>query len=343
MSYTLTDLGWSPFFARQTEAQPASEPFRISAVHRGRLSALGQSGETSLTTSGDMSAGDFTVGDWVLADTEGQILHRLERQTLIQRRAGGTEARAQLLAANVDVLFIVSSCNADFNIARLERYLALAYDSGCFPVIVLTKADTCDDPRTFSRQAQKLDPAMPVLCIDAKDDDGVQQVARLCRPGQTAVFLGSSGVGKTTLTNGLTGHQAATGAIREGDAKGRHVTTSRVLVRMRNGGWIIDTPGMRSLSLFDSGGGIERLFQDIVQLAQNCRFSDCSHTGEPGCAVQDAVAQGKVDPARLARWNKLRLEDLHDTQTPAQSRARGRAFGKTVNTTVRSAKTRKGR
>jgi len=343
MLYTLKDLGWSPFFARQTGATPDGNPYRITAVHRDRLTALGQSGETTLTTDGQRSTGEFAVGDWVLADDTDCIVHLLERQTLIQRRAAGTDARIQLVAANVDVLFIVSSCNDDFNIPRLERYLTLAYEAGCFPVIVLTKADLSDDARDLARQAERLDPAVPVLCVDALNSDDLSPVASWCPSGQTAAFVGSSGVGKTTLANGLTGQHAATGAIREDDAKGRHVTTSRTLIGMQNGGWIIDTPGMRALRLLEAQDGIERLFDDITQLTETCRFSDCQHDTEPGCAVTGAIADGTLDPARLARWDKLRREDRRNSETVAQSHTRDRAFGKMVRKAVKDKKARKKR
>ncbi len=341
MINSLKDLGWSPFFARQTDAIPDGIPFRITTVHRDRLTALGQSGKTTLTTDAQRPTGAFTVGDWVLADDTGCILGLLERQTLIQRRAAGTDARTQLVAANVDVLFIVSSCNNDFNIPRLERYLALSYEAGCFPVIILTKADLSEDPRDLVRQAEQLDPAVPVLCVDARDAGDLSLVAGWCPSGKTGAFVGSSGVGKTTLTNGLSGQHAATGPMRQDDAKGRHVTTSRTLVGMKNGGWIIDTPGMRALQMLDVQDGINRLFNDITQLAMTCKFSDCQHDTEPGCAVTGAIAQGTLDPARMARWDKLRREDRHNSESVAQSNARGRAFGKMVRKAVKVKKARK--
>jgi len=343
MLYSLKDLGWSPFFAQQTCATPEIEPFRISAVHRDRLTALGGLGEVTLTTPNHSSTGDYAVGDWVLADDQNRISQRFDRQTLIQRRAAGTDARTQLIAANVDVLFIVSSCNDDFSIPRLERYLALAYEAECYPVILLTKADLSDDPQGFAHQVAQVAPTAPVLCLDAQNPTDLQAVADWCRPGQTAAFVGSSGVGKTTLTNGLTDQQAATGAIREDDAKGRHVTTSRALRRMANGGWIIDTPGMRALRMVDAGAGISQVFDDIAQLAQSCRFDDCQHGSEPGCAIRQAIATGALDPARLARWGKLQREDQYNSETLAQSHARDRAFGKMVRNAQNSAKKRKNR
>jgi len=343
MSFTLHDLGWSPFFARQPHDAPDTVPYRISAVHRDRVSALGEPGEVSLTTPADQPTGAFAVGDWVFADKDGQITSRLDRQTLIQRRAAGKDARAQLIAANVDVLFIVTSCNADFNVPRLERYLALAYEAGCQPVILLTKADLCDDADRYTKEATQIDAAVPVLVVNAKDHNDVQRVATWCKPGQTAAFLGSSGVGKTTVTNGLSGIKAATGPMRVGDAKGRHVTTSRTMIPMVNGGWIIDTPGMRELQLFDADEGIDQLFDDIADLAQNCRFSNCNHDKEPGCAVQQALKDGDIEPARLARWEKLKREDRLNSQTMVQSRTKGRAFSRHINKTQRGARSRKGR
>lgn len=358
VTFSLQDLGWSDFFARQTNETAQTAPFRISAVHRGRMSALGQTelgqtglgqtepgqiGEVSLTTPPNQSTGKFAVGDWVFADRNGVITQRLDRQTLIQRRAAGHDARVQLIAANVDVLFIVTSCNADFNIPRLERYLALAYEAGCQPVILLTKADLCDDADRYVKEAEQIDTTVPVICVNAKDGQDVQRVAHWCKPGQTAAFLGSSGVGKTTVTNALAGITAATGAMRTGDAKGRHVTTSRALIPMANGGWIIDTPGMRELQLFDADEGIDLLFEDIAELAQGCRFSNCNHDSEPGCAVQQALKDGDIEPARLARWVKLKREDLLNTKTLAQSRTRGRGFSKQIHKAQRAARSRKGR
>lgn len=343
MHYTLKDLGWSDFFAQQLGAMPLAQPFRISAVHRDRLAALGPSGEASLTTPAQSSTGDYAVGDWVLADTSNQISQRLDRQTLIQRRGAGTDARIQLIAANVDVLFIVTSCNDDFNVPRLERYLALAYEAGCFPVILLTKADLCDDPQVYSDQITQAAPSVPVLCLDGKDMTDLQKVADWCRPGQTGAFLGSSGVGKTTLANGLTNEEAATGAIRKDDSKGRHVTTSRALKRMLNGGWIIDTPGMRALRIVDVEAGVSQLFDDIEQLALSCRFSNCQHDVEPGCAIQGAIAAGDLAPERLTRWRKLVLEDQRNSETVAQSHARDRGFGKMVRNAQKTAKKRKNR
>ncbi|WP_209507723.1 MULTISPECIES: ribosome small subunit-dependent GTPase A [unclassified Ruegeria] len=340
MSYTLSDLGWSSHFAAQHAAFPSDTPFRIASVHRDRLIGLSPDGEIPLLTL-DNPTGSYAVGDWVLADAENRVRHLLDRRSLLQRRAAGTGAATQLIAANVDVLYIVSSCNADFNLPRLERYLVLAHQAGCYPVVVLTKADQSDDPGSFSGQVESLDPFLTVLTINARDPADVEKVLAWCPKGQTGALVGSSGVGKTTLSNTMTDQNLATSGIREDDARGRHTTTVRALHRMSNGGWLIDTPGMRALRLLDAQDGIDDVFSDITELGQSCRFSDCQHETEPGCAVQNAIDEGVLDPARLDRWRKLRREDQRNSETVAQSRARDRAFGKMVRGVMQDKKLRK--
>ena len=342
MSIFLSDLGWSHHFAAQHAANSSCLPFRITAVHRDRLTGLGTDGETPLLTL-DRPTGDYAVGDWVLADEHSRIRTLLDRRSVLKRRAAGTGVEAQLIAANVDVLFIVSSCNADFNLPRLERYLALANQAGCYPVIVLTKADVCDDPNTYVAQAQTLAPVVTVVAINALDQTEIQQVLSWCPSGQTAALVGSSGVGKTTLANGMTGQDEATAGIREDDAHGRHTTTSRALHRMRNGGWLIDTPGMRALRLLDAQDGVDEVFSDVLELASKCRFSDCQHIAEPDCAVQGAIEDGVLDASRLERWRKLRREDQRNSETVAQSRARDKAFGKMVRSVMKDKNSRNGR
>ncbi len=333
MSLTLSDLGWSSHFAAQHASHPLCAPFRITAVHRDRLVGMNEDGETPLLVP-NQSTGDFAVGDWVLVDDQKRVQHLLNRRSLLQRRAAGTGAQAQLIAANVDVLFIVSSCNADFNLSRLERYLALAHQAGCYPVIVLTKADACSDPADYAAQAARLAPFLTVLTVNALDAADVQHVLSWCPAGQTAALVGSSGVGKTTLANGMTGQNQATAAIREDDARGRHTTTGRALHAMQNTGWLVDTPGMRALRLLDAQDGVDEVFSDILDLAQACRFSDCQHNTEPGCAVQAAIEAGALDADRLGRWRKLRREDQRNSETVAEARARDKAFGKMVRSVM---------
>lgn len=324
-SFSLPDLGWSDHFARQADALPGLTPARVSAVARDLLTLLGPDGIRSLHPPG--STGDFAVGDWVMTDGQ-RALHRLSPLTEIARRAAGVTAERQLIAANVDTLGIVTSCNADFNPARLERYLAVAGAAGCLPLIVLTKADGVADPRPYLRAAERLSPLVTALALDAREAEEVARLNPWCGPGQTLALVGSSGVGKTTLQNALTGEAQATQGIREDDARGRHTTTARALRRTGPGGWLIDTPGMRELQLTDAAEGIGAVFGDIVELATVCRFSDCRHEGEPGCAVQAAIAQGTLDAARLKRFRKLEREDRLNSEAVHERHARARAWAR---------------
>lgn len=318
--HSLKSLGWSQHFADQMPAGSTGSPVRLSAVHRTRLDGLSPHGGVTLTPT--VRTGEYVVGDWVLAEG-GTASAPLDRTSEITRRAAGHDARPQLIAANVDTLGIVTSCNADFNIARLERYLALAGMAGCQPLLVLTKADTVEDAEDFARQAQVLSSALPVLTLNARDADAAARLAPWCCDGQTLALIGSSGVGKTTLQNHLTGTSEATRDIRDDDARGRHTTTNRALRPTLQGGWLIDTPGMRELRLLEAETGIEEVFSDILDLAAGCKFRNCAHGNEPGCAVRAAVTEGSLDPARLARWRKLASENRQNSETMAQSRARG--------------------
>lgn len=297
---------------------------RIAEVHRSRLSVAYPQGPVTLDVSRRTVTSQFAVGDWVLTEPRTHVLiRRLERRTLLQRRTEGRDV-PQLGASNVDTLFIVTSCNADFDVARLERYLALANQAGTTPVIVLTKADVTDGA-VFVHEAIALQRDLPVVLLNARSPDAREALAPWCQFGQTISLIGSSGVGKSTLVNtlaGLTAEQSQqTGEIREHDAKGRHTTTARSLHPMLGGGWIIDTPGMRSLHLSDVASGIEELFAEITELAPQCRFCNCSHDHEPGCAVQAAVRAGTLPAERVARWRALNAENI--SNTPQQSGPRG--------------------
>ncbi len=327
---TLASLGWSNFFLSQLDEPELSQtPVRITGVHRARIDGLSTAGPVILPLTGALTAGDLAIGDWVLTGDD-RITRCLERKTRLSRRAAGTGNATQLIAANVDTLFIVTSCNADFNPARLERYLALSAEAGTEPVILLTKADTSQDAEAYRDQAARLQRNLIVLAIDARDPGVAQTLSEWCRAGQTVALLGSSGVGKTTLTNTLTGLEGATGPIRENDARGRHTTTLRSMHALVGGGWLIDTPGMRALSLADAAAGIDAVFQDVTDLVGLCRFRDCTHQSEPGCAVRQAVADGTLDEARLNRWDKLKREDRFNSETPAEARERSRRFGKQI-------------
>lgn len=329
MTYTLSDLGWSAYFQDQItlETPDTLTPARITSVHKSIYTALSPTGPRTLWAKPD-KLDPITVGDWVLADQDTQIIQRLERRTTLQRGAAGDTRHKQLIAANIDVLFIVTSCNNDFNPARLERYLVLAGSAGAQPVIVLTKPDLSDTPEAYAKKARGLGVDLPVLIVDARDPAQAAQLTEWWQKGQTAALLGSSGVGKSTLTATLTGQDIATQGIREQDAKGRHTTTARSLYYASHGGWLLDTPGMRSLQLADAAEGIATVFGDLVALADQCRFRDCSHEQEPGCAIQAEISAGRIEPDRIRRWQKLDREDQHSTETLAQSRQRGKTVGK---------------
>jgi ribosome biogenesis GTPase len=315
----LSSLGWSHFF--ESQLAPSDEGFaprRIATVHRSRLTALSQAGLVELSFPVQTSTGDFCVGDWVLADPREVLYRRLARRTVLERGTQGGKT-PQLAAANVDTLLIVTSCNADFNVARLERYLAFANQAGTTPVIVLTKADTVPDAQAYVRQAEALQRGLPVMTVNPRLGEASAILAPWCGVGRTVALVGSSGVGKSTLVNTLTGvardTAQETGGIREHDSKGRHTTTSRSIHAIAGGGWVIDTPGMRSLQVSETDYGIDTLFAEITDLAPRCRFRDCTHAHEPGCAVQAAVAEGAVDPDRLKRWRKLSSESRGSVQT----------------------------
>lgn len=326
---TLQMLGWKPFFAQQTHVDEILEspPVRVTEVHRSGLRILGDGIDMVVPPRADA-----TVGDWLLLDFGLPSASRLlERKSLIKRRAAGHDRSIQLIAANLDTAFIVTSCNLEFNVARLERYIALAFDAGVTPVILLTKADLCDDPAPYVEEAQAISADVAVLTLNARSDEPGSKLAPWCKPGQTVAFLGSSGVGKSTLTNALSGTgSAATRPIREDDAKGRHTTSHRQLHILPDGCAVLDTPGVRELQLTEAEAGVAEVFADLDALPLECRFNNCTHVSEPGCAVLAALKRGDIDEARLGRWRKLVAEDQHNTASLAQRRSKDKAFGKMV-------------
>ena len=335
----LQTLGWQPWFARQVSVEEfaATPPVRVVEVHRSGLRVSGDGIETSLPPRADA-----TVGDWLLLDRDQPPASRLlERKSLIKRRAPGHDHSVQLIAANIDTTFIVTSCNQDFNVARLERYVAMVLDAGITPVILLTKSDLAETGADYADEARRISDLVDVVLLDARGDEPRDKLAQWCRPGRTVAFLGSSGVGKSTLTNALTGTQAiATQAIREDDAKGRHTTTRRQLHVVAGGCVVLDTPGMRELQLADAAAGIGDVFADIQDLAARCKFRDCRHVTEPGCAVRQAVEAGTVDAPRLERWRKLMAEHDHDAASLLERKSKDKSLGKLIRQVKKARKTK---
>jgi ribosome biogenesis GTPase len=322
---SLAQLGWRPFYSQQLtlEDLPDCFPARVAVVQRSLLIVLAESGEHHVTLPQRLRPGGatpgITVGDWVLVRSEtSQVVRLLERLSLIARMAAGTESGPQSIAANVDTLFVVTSCNFDFNPSRLERYLAVAYEARVTPVIVLSKVDTCPDPRPYIAAAQCAANNVAVITVNGTDSEGsLASVGPWLGGGQTVAFVGSSGVGKSTLINSLLGvSRLETQEIRQDDAKGRHTTTARYLLRAPCGAWLIDTPGMRELKIGAVQRGLGRTFVDIESLAAECRFRDCSHRRETGCAVRSAIEDGRLDSRRLESYLKLAREAARAASPP---------------------------
>lgn len=342
--FSLPALGWTHFFQQQLslEEYEACSPARVCGQERTLLQLLTEDGSHSLPVTPSMEP--VTVGDWLLLDGEGRFQRLLERASLFSRKAAGSKATRQLIAANVDTLFVVSSLNQDFNLRRLERYLALSHEAEVEAVMVLTKADCCDDPLAYMTQAQSLGTNLDVVVVNSLDRASVEQLSPWCAPGKTVAFLGSSGVGKSTLVNTLSGHaMQRTQGIREDDAKGRHTTTGRSLHPLPSGALLLDTPGMRELQLADCEHGVDEAFAEISALAQGCKFSDCQHQREPGCAVRRAIETGEVDERRLASYRKLMREQAFNSATLAEKRAREREFGRYVRSVIKGKQGEKGR
>jgi ribosome biogenesis GTPase len=320
----LADLGWNHFFSGQVlPDEEDALPVRISAVHRTRIMGVSDAGVGALVLPARSNAGEFAVGDWVLADSQTLLLRRrLERRTVLGRHTVGNQV-SQLAGANIDTLFIVTSCNAEFDVARLERYLALANEASIAPVILLTKADLTEDAMSYHKQAVVLQRELPVVVSNPRSGDVISELRAWCGKGQTVALVGSSGVGKSTMVNALVGSALGnvqqTGSIREHDAQGRHTTTSRSLHAMSSGGWVIDTPGMRALHVSDAATGIGELFAEITELAPRCKFRDCTHAHEPGCAVSSAVSDGTLRPERVARWRTMVTENIDNTPKPIKA------------------------
>jgi len=307
--FDLGELGWNDKLAEQLE--PGLVPGRIAAAHRGAFDVWTESGSVRSRLPGRLlyEQLDVAVGDWVAID-EGLIRGVLSRRSAITRTAAGLTTTAQTLAANVDVAFVCTSLGPDLEPRRIERYLVTIWESGASPEVVLTKADRLGDPWPLVAEVEAAAPGVPVHVVSALTGQGCDALRARILPGATAVLLGSSGVGKSTLVNRWLGDEVmATRETREDDDEGRHTTTHRQLLVLPGWGLVIDTPGLRELQLWDVGAAaLDATFSDVDDLAADCRFGDCSHAHEPGCAVLEAVETGGLPRDRLESWRKLQRE-----------------------------------
>ena len=304
----LNTLGW----ARYSPAAHADNSYgRVALVQRDRLLVWTADGEVAASLSGPLRQHPEqapSVGDWVVLRDASVVVDVLPRRTKLSRKEPGKAPREQVLAANMDVLFVVSGLDRDYNPRRLERYLVFAYESGARPVIVLNKADLCPDIDPVLQESQRRAPGVPIIAVSALEQSGLEVLARQVEHGETAALIGSSGAGKSTIVNALLGYgRQHTTLVRESDQKGRHTTTQRELIQMPGGWLLMDLPGLRELQLWADPEGIDDAFAEIAELAAQCRFRDCTHQHEPGCAVFAA----ELDPARLRSYQKLRRELEH--------------------------------
>jgi ribosome biogenesis GTPase len=319
----LAAMGWDDVAAKAFEAfarTPGVEPARVIIEFNHIYRVWSADGELGATSSGRLkhqaaSRSELpAVGDWVVIrrgrdETQAAIVAVLPRRSWFSRKMAGAVTDEQVVAANVDVVFIVMALDADYSLRRLERYLLLARESGASPVILLTKPDLAADVDTQADEVRSAASGLPVHVVSPKRNEGLDRVAAYLTPGRTGALLGSSGVGKSTIINRLVGQDVQkTREVRDADSKGRHTTIHRELVVLPNGGLMIDTPGMRELQLWDVGEAVGETFDDIEALAPGCHFTDCQHRGEPRCAVKDAVAEGRVDAARLESYHRLHDE-----------------------------------
>jgi ribosome biogenesis GTPase / thiamine phosphate phosphatase len=319
----LTELGWHAGLdaAFRSFAAAGFEPARVAVAYGATFRVYTQDGEELADLAGrlrheatgrrDLPA----VGDWVavkrttIEGGRATIHGVVPRKSLFSRKAAGDETTEQIVAANVDTVFLVTGLDRDFNLRRIERYLVMSWESGASPVIVLNKADLADDVDQRRDEVRAIALGVPILVMSARERTGLEQLDEYLQAGQTIAVLGSSGVGKSTLINRLLGEdRLRTNEVRDSDQRGRHTTTHRELVRLPGGALLIDTPGMRELQLWSADTGVAEAFDDIAVLGRDCHFADCAHETEPRCAVKQAVAEGRLDAARLASYHKLQKE-----------------------------------
>jgi len=338
----LVALGWDPGWDAVRSALPPLDdlvPGRVATQYRGGYVLFTADGELPAVVSGrfrheSRAPADFpAVGDWVLA-RDGVIHAVLPRRTAFSRKTNLGLIEEQIAAANVDVVFVVEALGDEPNLRRIERYLTVAYESGAQPVILLSKADLCADVGVALAAVGAIAPGTAMHAVSARAGDALGVLGAYCRPGRSTVFLGPSGVGKTTLLNLLTGTERPTAAVRD-DGRGRHTTTHRELVLVEARGVVIDTPGMRELQLWDADAGLTAVFADVEALASACRFADCAHGTEPGCAIRAALADGRLDAGRYASYRKLEREEAfvtkkRDALALSEAKRQRRIFARSV-------------
>ncbi len=319
---SIEGYGYTEFFQRQVEALNISNkeliPARILEVHKEQYKIVTEYGEKAAKLKGSLFYNDNlddvypAVGDFVLVKQnpygEDIIYKVLERKSKFSRLDTFNNIE-QVIATNFDYVFIMTSLNRDFNIKRIERYLTAAWQSGAVPIIVLTKLDLCNDYRDYEAQIENAAAGVPIVAVSSFTGEGLDELQTYIKPSQTIVFLGSSGVGKSSLVNAIAGEEIMkVNCIREDDSKGRHTTTHRQLIMLQSGTMIIDTPGMRELGMWDVQEGLDTTFADIEELAGKCKFRDCNHISEPGCAVKEALESGELSPERWENYLKLKKE-----------------------------------
>jgi ribosome small subunit-dependent GTPase A len=332
----LSILGWTP--ERAIQLPPNCVPSRVLRVDRGRLSVLGAQGEARVHPGAalydEAGTGGPAVGDWVAVRGELAVAVLTRTSAFVRTSAGRTSA-AQVVAANLDTVLVVDSLAGEARLRRVERYLAVAWSSGATPVVVLTKADLCEDVAAAVEQVREDALGVEVVAVSSVTGEGLDAVRDLLPTGRTGAMVGPSGVGKSSLVNALAGEAIVeTGGIRD-DGRGRHTTTARELHLLPGGGLLVDTPGMRELALYDDHEGVDTAYADLALLAADCRFRDCEHRTEPGCAVAAAIDDGRLDPARYSAWRKLQAEAHRqllrvDARARAAEKARLRSFHRVI-------------